>query len=316
MRWTIFIVAGLVVIGIAASVDALRGERAAQPPVEPEVTTEQTTTQRTPTPGEVLSSAGVTGTLYFTVQVEDGCALHELALPRFDGRGSYAIDSCEFDVSPQGNIATGPSCPGDGVQAGPPGSTRRTAERFRGCAPAWRPDGELTFVRDGDVVTAGGEVLVHDLARAGRPWFSSRRPVTVRALAWLTQTRLAAILRGRSRFGGHELLVFAEGRRVFSGEEVTEAASLYVDRPRQELWVAQPGDESSAPGAAVYTRNGVFLRTTPFRANVNAFATASDRWFALGRPDNICIHERRNPPPREEFPLACLPFDVVDLAWI
>jgi hypothetical protein len=185
-----------------------------------------------------------------------------------------------------------------------------------GCAPAWRPDGELTFIRDGDVVTAGGEVLVRDLARAGHPWFSRRRPVTVRALAWLTETRLAAILRGRSRFGGHELLVFAEGRRAFSGGEVTEGASLYVDRPRQEVWIAHPGDDSSPPGTTVYTRSGAFLRTTPFRANVNAFATASDRWFALGRPDNICIHERRNPPPREEFPLTCLPWDVVDLAWI
>jgi hypothetical protein len=49
---------------------------------------------------------------------------------------------------------------------------------------------------------------------------------------------------------------------------------------------------------------------------VNGFAAAHERWYALARPDNICIHERRNPPPREEFPLTCLPFDVVDLAWI
>jgi hypothetical protein len=316
VRWTIFIVAGLVVIGIAASVDALRGEPAARRPAEPEATTEETTTQRTPTPGEVLSSAGVTGTLYFTLQVEDGCVLQTLSLPRLEGAATtFLINSCEFDVSPEGNIVTGPSCPGDGVRAGPPGAGR-TAQRFRGCAPAWRPDGELTFVRDGDVVTAGGEVLVRDLTRAGHPWFSRRRPVTVQALAWLTETRLAAILRGRSRFGGHELLVFAEGRRAFSGEEVAEAASLYVDRVRQEVWIAQPGDDFSPPGVVVYTRSGAFLRTAPFRANVNAFAAASDRWFALGRPDNICIHERRNPPPREEFPLTCLPFDVVDLAWV
>src|SRR5687767_8138854 len=198
VRWSILIVAGLVAIGIAASVDALRGEQAARRLAEPEATTGQTTTQRTASP-RALTAAGVTGTLYYTLQVEDGCELHMLALPRLTRSGAFVIDSCEFDVSPQGNIATGPSCPGDGVQAGPPGGTTRsrTKQRFSGCAPAWRPDGELTFIRHGDVVTAGGEVLVRDLARAGRPWFSRRKPVTVRALAWLTETRLAAILRGR-----------------------------------------------------------------------------------------------------------------------
>jgi hypothetical protein len=227
--------------------------------------------------------------------------------------GAFLLDRCEFDVSPQGNIVTGAPCPGGVVEVGPVGGV---PDRLRGCAPAWKPDGELTFIRDGDVVTSRGEVLVRDLARAGYPWFSSRRPVTIRALAWLTETRLAAILSGRGPYGTGDLLVFAEGRRAFSGIELTTAASHELDRARQEVWVAHPGDDFSPPGITVYTLSGAFLRTTPFRANVNAFATASERWFALGRPDNICIHERRNPPPREEFPLTCLPFDVVDLAWI
>ena len=110
--------------------------------------------------------------------------------------------------------------------------------------------------------------------------------------------------------------MFAEGDRAFSGSEVGPAGALYVDRSQQEVWIAHPGDDFSPPGVTIYTRSGGVLRTAPFRANVNAFATASERWFALGRPDNICIHERRNPPPREEFPLTCLPFDVVDLAWV
>ena len=314
MRWSLFIVAALVVIGVLASVDAFRGgadRPRPEPAAPPESTT--TTTERAPTPAETLSAAGVTGTLYFTLSVDEGCVLHTRLLPGLDDGGAFLLDRCEFDVSPQGNIVTGAPCPGGVMEVGPASGV---PDRLRGCAPAWRPDGELTFIRDGDVVTADGEVLVRDLARAGRPWFSSRRPVRVRALAWLTETRLAAILRGRSRFGGHDLLVFAEGRRAFSGGEVTEAASLYVDRPRQEVWVAHPGDDFSPPGIAVYTRSGAFLRTTPFQANVNGFAAAHERWYALARPDNICIHERRNPPPREEFPLTCLPFDVVDLAWI
>jgi hypothetical protein len=188
-------------------------------------------------------------------------------------------------------------------------------QQLKGCAPAFRPDAELTVVQGGDVVTAGGELLVRDLPRAGRPWFSPRKPVTVRAMAWLTESRLVAILTGTSRFGD-DLLVFAEGSRAFSGSDLPISTALFVDRPRREVWVAHPGDEFSAPAITGYTRSRAFLRAPSFRANVNAFATTDDRWYALARPDNICIYERRNPPPRDEFPLTCLPFDVVDLAWI
>jgi hypothetical protein len=274
--------------------------------------TEETTTVRTPTPAEVLSASGVSGTLYFTLQADEGCILHILRLPGLDDAGAFLLDTCEFDVSPQGNVVTGSACPGKVVEVRPVGGV---PQRLRGCAPAWRPDGELTLVRNGNVVTADGELLVRDLARVGRTWFSPRQPATVRTMAWVTDSRLAAVLTGRTRFGG-DLLVFAEGGRAFIGSDLGVATTLYVDRSQQEVWVGQPGDELSAPGVSAYTRNGVFVRTSAFRANVNAFAAAGDRWFAFGRPDNICIYERRDPPPREEFPLTCLPFDVVDLAWI
>ena len=130
------------------------------------------------------------------------------------------------------------------MEVGPGGGVPGPAARV--CAPAWRPDGELTFIRGGDVVTAGGEVLVRDL--------TCRPPLVLlaatrdgRALAWLTDTRLAAILRGRSRFGGGDLLVFAEGDRAFSGGEVGPAGPL-VDRSQQEVWIAHPGDDFSPPG--------------------------------------------------------------------
>jgi hypothetical protein len=57
VRWSILIVAALVAIGIAASVDALLGEPRPGRPVEPEAPTKQTkTTQRTPTPGAAARS--------------------------------------------------------------------------------------------------------------------------------------------------------------------------------------------------------------------------------------------------------------------
>lgn len=315
MRWSILIVAALVAIGIAASVDALRGgrgEAVLQGSSPPETATEETSTVRAPSPAEVLSAASVSGTLYFSLPVEDGCVLHTLTLPGLDDAGAFVLDTCEFDVSPQGDVVTGDPCPGNVVDVRPAGGA---AQRLRGCAPAWRPDGELTFVRDGDVRTAGGEILVRNIARAGRPWFSARHPVTVRAMAWLTNTRVAVVLAGRRRFAGDVMVVF-EGAKALPGGDVTPGATLYVDRSLQQIWAAHPGDEFSAPGVTTHTRSGAFLRTAPFRTNVNGFAAVDDRWFALARPDNVCIYERRDPPPREEFPLTCLPFDVIDLAWI
>lgn len=312
MRWSLLLVAALVAIGVAASVDALRGggELEPQGPGARETITEATTVVA-PSPAEALSAAGVSGTLYFSLPVEDGCILHTLTLPGLDDAGAFLLDTCEFDVSPRGDLVTGDPCPGNVVEVRP---ARGAAQRLRGCAPAWKPDGELTFVRDRNVQTVEGEILVRNVARAGRPWFSARRQVTVRAMAWLTNTRVAVVLAGRRRFAGDVMIVF-EGEKALPGGDVAPGATIYVDRSLQQIWVAHPGDEFAAPGVTTHTRSGAFLRTAPFRTNVNGFAAAGDRWFALARPDNVCIYERRDPPPREEFPLTCLPFDVVDLAW-
>jgi hypothetical protein len=309
MRWTNALVVALIAIGVFALVDALRDGKAAAPPE----TGPAPTTEPRPPPAEALRAAGVTGTLYMTLPVDEGCVLHTLGLPDLESGGALRLDSCRFDVSPTGKIVVGSPCPGRVVQVH---RYNRAPRRLKGCAPAWRPDGTLTFVRGGDIRTADGEILVRHVERAARFWFSELRPVTVSAIAWLTDSRVAVVLSGRRPGGGDVLAVF-QGGRVLPGVDLSRNAALYVDRPRQRLYVGEPASDLSPAGITVYTRDGEFSREfTAFEANANAYAALDERSYAFARPDNICIYERRDPPPREPFPIACLPFDVVDLAWV
>src|ERR687896_229391 len=136
------IVAGLVAIGIAASLDALRGGsetvRQEAGGAETNAETSVTTTERTSGPAEVLSAAGVTGTLYFTLPVEEGCVLHTVALPGLEGANASLLDHCEFDVSPRGDVVSGGPCPATDIELRPVDGPPR---HVRGCAPVGHPTG-------------------------------------------------------------------------------------------------------------------------------------------------------------------------------
>ena len=58
--------------------------------------------QACPHAGGDSQRCGVTGTLYFTLSVDEGCVLHTLLLPGLDDGGAFLVDRCQFDVSPQG----------------------------------------------------------------------------------------------------------------------------------------------------------------------------------------------------------------------
>jgi hypothetical protein len=302
VRGTVLLVTAVIALGIAATVDALRGDgREAVP--------EPTTTRRistTPSPVADLRAVGVSGTIYLTLRADEGCALQVISLPGLETRRRPA-ESCRFDVSSEGNIATGRACPARTVEVH---NANGSSRRLTGCAPAWKPSGELTFVRDGDVVTEDGEVLVDDVALAASAWLPGVRTLTVRELGWLTETRLVAAV-GGSR-AGWNVLVVSEGGQPAAGGDVQTGANINVSRERQEIYVAHPRS-----GAAVHNRHGAFVSQGrfPFPDVVALTDSPDGRWTAVARPDNVCIYERRDPPPREEFPVACVPFDAVDLAW-
>lgn len=308
MRWSILLLVALVAIGIAATVDALRGsETVRMEPGAEETSAEPATTARTPSPAEVLSEAEVTGTLYFTLPAEEGCVLHTLALPGLEGANAFPLDHCEFDVSPRGDVVSGGPCPGTDIELRPLGGPPR---HLRGCAPAWTPDGELTYVRDGDVLTLGGGAFVHDVARFARNALGSDN-LAVQQVAWLTETRLAARVTARG-VQPSAVVVIEEGKAVSEPLFADRDAQIEISHATEEILVTFSGG-----GVEVFGPSGEFVSANrfPFGGISAVSYSPSGRFVTLGRQGNLCIYEETDPPPRERFPLACLPFDVVDLAW-
>ena len=304
MRWSIFIVAGLVAIGIAASVDALRGGGESAPR---ETATREVVSSPPPArdPAESLRGAGVTGTLYFTLRTAEGCVLDTLALPDLEEGGPFQLDWCRLDVSPEGHVVTGPSCPGRAVDVH---TTDGSLYRYRGCAPAWRPDGTLTFVRNGDVATST-ETLIRNVARFARGALGKGSRLSIQELAWLTDVRLAVRV-GSPGVRPDVVIVLERGRPVSEPLFIDARAQLHISHATEEILVATGG------GVDVFDPSGNFVSVSRFQGGISAAAYSPDgRWVALARGANLCIYEETDPPPRERFPLTCLPFAVVDLAW-
>ena len=92
-------------------------------------------------------------------------------------------------------------------------------EPLRGTAPAWRPDGTLTYFADGAVrAWPNGDVILsqRDLVRAMRtsPVAGLRgrfERFSMREAAWLDDRRLAAILSGDDEAGEEDMLAFERG---------------------------------------------------------------------------------------------------------
>jgi hypothetical protein len=302
VRWSILIVAALVAIGIAATVDVLRDGGSAAPPTEPTVTRE---TRQAPSPEEALRAAGVSGQLYFTVYARDGCAIYMVELPDMQDVEQIGLDRCSFDVSSQGDVVAGAPCPQRGVQVH---FGDGSSSVFRGCAPAWRPDDALTLVRRGDVVT-GKEILVEDVARFARNAIGRGR-LEVRQLAWLSDTRLAVLIGARAV--DHAVVIVLEDDRVVSEPIFADRQdALDVLRHSQEVFV---GGEF---GSQIFDSQGNFVSASrfPFPDLAAVAEFPGGRWFAVARPGSVCIYEETEPPPREYFPITCLDADAVDLAW-
>jgi hypothetical protein len=302
VRGTALLVAAVIALGIAATVDALRSAG--------DQSRERVRSAATTSPVAELRRADVTGVLYFTVRSGNACRLRALALPSLQDAASFELSSCRFDLSVEGNVVAGPPCPGHTFEIR---SVDELSSDFKGCAPAWKTTGELTFVRDGDVLTQDGNVVVENVPSLIGPRFPEGSRISVREMAWLTDTRLVVVVRGT---GVHAdlrdvVVLLEEGRRLHGGQ--LNASRIDVSQRSQQIFVAYPGG-----GLIVYDRRGVAVSTEsrfPFPDISAAMDSPDGRFVALARPGNVCIYRETKPPPRERFPVACLPFDAVDLAW-
>jgi hypothetical protein len=212
-RWsTALIVVAVAALAVFAAADALRGD--GQPRNAASVPA--TTRERPPTLRETLSGLGVSGQILYSDQ---DCILHSLVLPQMiddvvrRDNGGGAFRYCRFSVaggrfrdddelmSPDGQLIA--RCRAGHVEVFIASGERRLS-RVPGCAPAWRPDGGLTYARNGEIVLGGRVVLIStgELQRIARhhPNVAGLGPdvpyrVRVLALVWLDRAHLAASLR-------------------------------------------------------------------------------------------------------------------------
>jgi hypothetical protein len=297
VRGTALLVAAVIALGIAATVDALRSDDGReQPPVTATAST---------SPQAELRRADVTGTLYFAVR--NPCEVRGVRFPDLSDAVSFTSEFCRFDVNSIGAVVEGPRCPGEGVRV------QRMGERsrgFPGCAPAWRPNGDLTVVLDGDVVDEE-KVLIEDVAHFAQDALGRGSRLAVQQIAWLTEERVAVVVTTRAVVSA-VVVVVEEGRPVSEPIFAEIDANVEVSADGEEFFV-----EGDGVGVQVFNRQGAFVSGSRFNfVDVAAVAESPDgRFVALARPGNLCIYEQTEPPPREQFPVTCLPFDAVDLAW-
>ena len=165
---TVLVVVVVAAIALAAGFDALRGGSAAEPAAqratEPPTTSTAETTETSPPEPELG------GVLYYT---DESCELQAVELPEPRPVEAPGWDECRFVLSPHRRRVAGAGSGWDprsdpligrlfqsedgriqvSTNRGPEG------EPFAGQAPAWRPDGTLTYFADRAVrVWPEGEV--------------------------------------------------------------------------------------------------------------------------------------------------------------
>ena len=269
------------------------------------------------------------------VYVDDTCRGHAVRLPGGEAVHGVFARGCRSSLwrsavwQPRGILVA--RCRHGRVEVLVP--RRRVSFTREGCAPAWRPDGTLTYVRDGELVQStvprGRRVLLsrEDVARAvdgvligpraGNEFRAvaayGQLPGATRSLkevAWLDDERLAAIVRIQAP--GHDPLDFLV---VFRGRVRVGPPPLFGER----LWglEANPRGDGvavfraarGAPSVAVVYTMGTSAVMT-FRG-ARAFEWSPDgRFGAVALADRVYVFARRRP-----LRLDTLPIVARDLAW-
>jgi len=227
----VFVVVVVAAIALAAGFDALRGEPEPEPAAQTE--REPPTVSTSPEPVAPAPEEEFGGILYYT---DENCELQAVELPGPTPTEAPNWDECRFVLSPDGRRVSPAGSGWDphsdplrgrvfqaeagtiqvSTNAGPEG------EPFAGGAPAWRPDGTLTYFADGAVrVWPDGEVLLsqRDLVQAMRgspiPQLRNRfQRFRMREAAWLDDRRLAAILSAEGEGHAEDMLAIYDGALV------------------------------------------------------------------------------------------------------
>jgi hypothetical protein len=201
---TWLVLAAVLAVAAAAAADALRGGLR-----DRDVKASAPTAERRIVPPGVPS--GFMGTVFYT-DPADGCRLHSLRLAGFTGASPPSYRECRFSLSPDGRAAAPEGSvwsPLGGVVAVPranglatvAGTGQMTVVRAR--APAFKPDGTLTQVQDGELVEwsidcrPGDRLFTLPGDNATARCVRTVYPHTVEAVTWFSNSRFAAVLPSR-----------------------------------------------------------------------------------------------------------------------
>jgi hypothetical protein len=294
-RGSAIVAAAVALVAVVAAVDAIRGSSGAA---------DDAPSQAAPTAARKLEARGIHGVLHVTVRRGDGCRLESVRLPDLERSGEREVPSCRVRVSEAGNVAVGDPCPADELVV----LTATGTIDLEGCAPAWRPDGTLTFVRNGSVVAltprcgpvaACIETLVP----------KSRLPGPIVDLAWVSDVG-AAMLVIRDQGNGRSLVIVLD--RTVVGDVGPQPASLQAVPGGFGLRIAR----NSLAGVFHVDRRGRVPRVQYLPrslADGRALAVSPDRrWVASTSRGKLEIYRLGVARPLDPVEL---PLDVADVGW-
>jgi hypothetical protein len=333
-RWPTWLLVGaLVALGSVAVADALRGDGTKVVPRPRTPATVALITRNEP------AASGLSGVLYYS-NAEDDCRLDGLSLPDLGNAPPPKLRSCRFSLSRDGQAAFP-----DDAEWSPQGgmyareddnmielgsSASHQALHFPGSAPAFKPDGTFTYVRENEVVewttscprgsrlfTLPGDnatarcrrvvLSTGDLRRA-RIGGEGSGPLIPKDLAWLSDTRLVTVV-GDAGISGHRehLSVIDSGRVV--GATISEfGEGMRVEAsPHGNFFTAWYGDSL----VTIRDRNGDLV-TFPTIPRVRALTWSPDeRWTAVATEHSVFVVRTNT----SEASVRRLPIMAYDLAW-
>jgi hypothetical protein len=329
-RVSVLVVVVVAAIALAAGVDALLDDGSSQAGSEPEPPSVSTTQPEGPT-NYVPPAGEPSGTLYYT---NANCELQAIELPRQTPDETPNWDECRFVLSPNGVQVSGAGSGWDpsadpvvgrlfeleggliqvSTDRGPDG------EPFEGTAPAWRPDGTLTYFAHGAVREwPSGDVVLsqRDLVQALRtlqiPELATRYDrFRVREATWLDERRLAAILSAEGPEFREDMLAIYEGTELdqYTFDGAGGLSELRVS-PGGRYAAAKSTGGRDAPGGFVMIEAGRELNT-PRIVGYRALAWSPDeQWVAIAGEEGVFVyHPGALGPPELELEL-----EAYDLAW-
>lgn len=320
-RGTWLALAVVAAIAVAAAADALRGDGTAETPAAEDPPPATTTSVADGEPAE----GALAGVLYFT---DESCRLRAVRLPDLEAVEAPGWSECRFVLSPDGTRASGEgsgwdhrSDPRIGRLFQNENGTISVAtdfgperEPFPGRAPAWHPDGILTYVDDEAVRTwPAGEIVVAtvDAAAAIRshpsvPDGERPGPVRIEEIAWLDRERLAAIVRTSAGGEGQALVAIFDGSSLVGLNLGGPGLSDLVVSPAGRFFAAR-----TTNGVLVFDRVGGTLPLPPLNGPTSVAFAPDESRVAVATASGARVVALDG----DTSDVVALPLVARDLAW-